>query len=89
MTELNKEELRKILIGVYENFYRGNYSKEIIQKAIKIDRLYGGAVQLLDDALGEATSFLTFAIQRQMPGRKKKQEEITEILNKLKYTKYD
>ena len=33
MTKLDKEKLRKELIEVYENFDKGNYSKEMKHKA--------------------------------------------------------
>lgn len=82
--ELNSEELRKELIEVYENFDEGNYSEEMIQQAWHLDEIYEMATGLVDDELGEAINYLTFAIQPQLEGAENKQEKIKKILMELK-----
>ncbi len=84
MTKLDKEKLRKELIEVYENFDKGNYSKEMKHKAVGLDILYGGATRLLDDDLAVAINYLIFAIQPQLNGAEKKEEVIKKILKRLK-----
>ncbi|MCK9596077.1 hypothetical protein M0R19_02760 [Candidatus Pacearchaeota archaeon] len=83
MTELNKERIKEELIYIYKNFLKDNYNREMIRRAIEMDRLYGGAVQLLDEDLGNAINLLTFVIQEKMPGGKNKKEEIKKILEEL------
>ncbi len=84
MTELDKEKLKKELTEIYEEFDKGNYSKEIVNRANKIDMLYSGAIKLLDDTLGDAIYLLSFVIQKEFPGGGNKQEEVKKILKRLK-----
>jgi hypothetical protein len=84
MTELNKKELRKELIQVYNSFDKKDYNEKIIDKAVEIDDIYGGATELLDDDLGKAVYFLTFAIQKQLKGQEDKQKTIKIILEELR-----
>ena len=84
MTELDKEKLKKELIEVYENFDKGNYSKEMKNKAMGIDTLYMNATGLLDEDLAFAIDSLTFIIQKEFPGGGNRQEEVKKILKRLK-----
>jgi hypothetical protein len=84
MTELNKKELRKELIKIYGSFDKEDYNEKIIDRVTEIDRIYGGVTRLLDDDLGKAIYFLTFAIQKQLKGQEDKQKTIKRILEELR-----